>query len=214
MKKVLCFGDSNTWGYNPSTKDRFPKEIRWTGILQGKLGSEDTKIIEEGLVGRTTVYEDEKRPGLRGIDNIIKIFESKKDVDIDAVVLMLGTNDCKTANHTTPKDIAGGIDRCLDIILKYVPAEKVLLISPIHLGEYVWKDEYDPAFNEGSVRVSKGLKKEYQRIARRRGVSFLAAADYVSPSSKDQEHLNEVGHSKLADIIYNKLVNMNVCCAC
>lgn len=52
MKKVLCFGDSNTWGYNPSTKDRFPKEIRWTGILQGKLGSEDTKIIEEGLVGR------------------------------------------------------------------------------------------------------------------------------------------------------------------
>ena len=72
MKKVLCFGDSNTWGYNPSTKDRFPKEIRWTGILQGKLGSEDTKIIEEGLVGRTTVYEDEKRPGLRGIDNIIR----------------------------------------------------------------------------------------------------------------------------------------------
>ncbi|MCR5368684.1 Lysophospholipase L1 [Eubacterium ruminantium] len=212
MKKVLCFGDSNTWGYDPCTKNRFPKEVRWTGILQGKLKYEDTKIIEEGLVGRTTVYEDLRRPGLKGIENIIRIFDGP--TDIDAVVLMLGTNDCKTANKTTPKDIARGIDKCLDVILKYVPAEKVLLISPIHLGKNVWKKEFDPEFSEESVRVSKGLKKEYSRIAAKRGVNFLAAADYVSPSSKDQEHLNEAGHSRLANIIYNKLINMNVCCAC
>ena len=51
-----------------------------------------------------------------------------------------------------------------------------------------------------AAKLSKGLKKEYSRIAAKRGVNFLAAADYVSPSSKDQEHLNEAGHSRLANI--------------
>ena len=45
MKNILAFGDSNTWGLIPGTKERYSNEIRWTGLVQNKLN--DTKIIEE-----------------------------------------------------------------------------------------------------------------------------------------------------------------------
>lgn len=211
MKNILCFGDSNTWGYNPVTKERYSKEIRWTGKLQTSLGRGNVRIIEEGLCGRTTIYEDATRPGRKGIDSISDIFE--RNSSIDGVVLMLGTNDCKTHNNTSAEEIAGGIDKCLDIILKYVSAENVLLISPIYLGENVWKAEYDPEFDRNSVNISKELKEEYLKVAKRRNVRFLAASDYVIPSKEDQEHLNANGHSKLAGVIYNEIRHMNMRCA-
>ena len=54
---ILCFGDSNTWGYRPDRKGRFDENTRWTGLLQQKLGPE-YHIIEEGLCGRTTIFQD------------------------------------------------------------------------------------------------------------------------------------------------------------
>lgn len=177
MKTILCFGDSNTWGYNPLTKERFSKEIRWTGRLQAMLENRDINIIEDG------------------------------------VVLMLGTNDCKTYNNSTSEEIAGGIDQCLEVILNHVPAQNVLLVSPILLGENVWKEEYDPEFNKHSVTISKELKHAYEKVARRRKVRFLAASDYVIPSKEDQEHLNENGHSRLAEVIYDELRQMYLKCA-
>ena len=67
MKTILCFGDSNTWGYNPENRQRFGPDERWTGILRNSLG-EDYRVIEEGLNGRTTLWESDrgiqKRTGL------------------------------------------------------------------------------------------------------------------------------------------------------
>ncbi len=57
MRRILCFGDSNTWGYDPATEDRFDDQTRWTGVLQAALGTDFT-VIEEGLNGRTTVWND------------------------------------------------------------------------------------------------------------------------------------------------------------
>lgn len=59
---------------------------------------------------------------------------------------MLGTNDCKTYYGNSANEIANGVDQCLDLVLKYFSPEKVLLVSPIQLGEEVWRDEYDPEF--------------------------------------------------------------------
>jgi len=207
MKNILCFGDSNTWGYNPVTKERYPEGIRWTSKLQEWFQCEDIRIIEEGLCGRTTIFEDETRPGRRGIDSIPAIFEQNKS--IDTVILMLGTNDCKTYNHSSPKEIAEGVERCLEEILQHVSAENILLISPIHLGEKVWMEKFDPEFNKKSVEISKGLKNEYRNVAEKKKVNFLAASDYVKPSKEDQEHLNEQGHNKLAHVIYHEIAKMN-----
>lgn len=208
MCKVLCFGDSNTWGYNPNTHERYSSRTRWTGRLQRKLNDREIQIIEEGLCGRTTVYEDERRPGRKGIDSIPDIFDNNGT--IDAVVIMLGTNDCKTYNQTTAKDIAAGMDKCIEKVLEHVSAEHILLLSPIYLGEDVWREGYDTEFCQESVAISKELKKEYARIAKKRGVNFLSASDYVSPSQADQEHLNVAGHKKLAEIIFNEIIHMKL----
>ena len=210
MKNILCFGDSNTWGYNPNTKERFPSEIRWTGRLQEKLSADNIHIIEQGVCGRTTVFEDRTRPNLKGVTTLKEIFSRQQD--IDSVILMLGTNDCKTYFGNTENEIVKGVEECLDLVLKYIVPEKILLVSPILLGEDVWKDEYDPEFNRNSVQVSKNLKSVYEEAAKKRKVHFLAASEYANPSVADQEHLDENGHSILADVIL-KSVKSNWKCA-
>ena len=66
---ILCFGDSNTYGYKPDGTGRFDTDTRWTSLLQKKLGA-DHRVIEEGLCGRTTVFQDDLREGRRGLDLI------------------------------------------------------------------------------------------------------------------------------------------------
>ncbi|MCH2619706.1 MAG: arylesterase, partial [Candidatus Poseidoniia archaeon] len=66
MKNILCFGDSNTWGYSPLDGRRYPPDIRWSGVLQSSLGS-DYRVIEEGLNGRTNVTNEEERPIRSGL---------------------------------------------------------------------------------------------------------------------------------------------------
>lgn len=200
MKNILCFGDSNTWGYDPETKERYPWGIRWTSILQERFFDKDVHILEQGLCGRTTVFEDVRRPDRKGVNTLKEIFDTEKN--IDSVVIMLGTNDCKSVYRNTAVDIAEGVNECLDLILEHISPENVLLISPIQLGEDVWKEEYDPEFDKNSVNVSKHLKDAYEKVAIERSVHFLAASEYVDPSVADQEHLDVVGHRKLADAIY------------
>ena len=197
MKHILAFGDSNTWGLIPGTKERYPYEKRWTGIIDSRL--DGVRIIEEGLCGRTTVFEDELRPGRKGADLFPIILESQSP--IDGLIIMLGTNDCKAINNATSYTIGKGIERCLNIASIYLPADKILLMSPIHLGENVWRPDKDPEFNKESVKVSKELKSVYKEIAERRGHKFLAASDYARAGEADEEHLDEEGHRMLAEAI-------------
>jgi len=107
---ILCFGDSNTYGYRPDGSGRFDADTRWTGLLQKKLGTND-RIIEEGLCGRTTVFSDELREGRRGLDTIGILLESHAPVDL--LILMLGTNDCKTRYNASAGTIAKGLEQVI-----------------------------------------------------------------------------------------------------
>lgn len=160
MKQILCFGDSNTWGLDGETGKRFPWEERWTGILQEKLADRDIRIVEEGLCGRTTIFEDPLRLGRRGTELLPTLLETHTP---DAVVLMLGTNDCKTIFGASAEIIGKGIARLLEQINQYTDKMKVLVISPIYLGEKVWQDGYDQEFSPESVEVSKKLEPVYEK---------------------------------------------------
>lgn len=208
MDSILAFGDSNTWGLVPGSKtyERYSCERRWTGILQRKL--KDARILEDGLCGRTTIFEDEHRPGRRGIAALPLILESNKP--LNAAVLMLGTNDCKSVYRASAYTIGKGIEQCLDELEKYIPASRILLVSPIYLGRNVWKPDKDPEFEPKSVEVSHELKDIYRRIAEEKGTGFLAASDYAKPDDADNEHLNEEGHQAIAAAIYEKLKRMKV----
>ncbi len=202
MRTILCFGDSNTYGYNPEDGSRYPSEIRWSAVL-GKLLEGEAEVIEEGLVGRTTVFEDSFRPGRKGIDYLVPLLGSHGPVD--ELVLMLGTNDCKTIYNATADVIGLGIEQLLKKARAYAPQLNILLVSPIYLGERVYEPGFDPEFSKKSVEVSKELSIVYRRIANEYRCSFLAASDVANPSELDQEHLSPEGHLALADAIYQQL---------
>lgn len=119
MKQILCFGDSNTWGYDGESGERLPFTVRWTGRLQKAYEGKDVRIIEEGLCGRTTVFEDPFRQGRRGTALLPTLLETHHPVDL--VVLMLGTNDCKTIFGASAEVIGRGIQCLLDQIQTFAP---------------------------------------------------------------------------------------------
>ena len=204
MKQILAFGDSNTWGLIPGTGERYPEHIRWTGILRKAVAQRKYRILEDGVCGRTTVFEDPFRSGRRGIDSIARYKDTE---DLSAVILMLGTNDCKKAFRATPEQIGCGLEQCIIRFEALLPPEKILVVSPLLLGKDVWKPEKDPAFDSLSVQTCAALKDVYAKIAERRGNRFMAASEYVSACHLDDEHMNAEGHEHLAAAVLASLLS-------
>ena len=203
MKNILCFGDSNTYGLKPDGTGRYDFNVRYPGKLQGLLGNE-FHVIEEGCPGRTTVYQDINRPFKKGIDYIVPCLQSHSPLDY--VVIMLGTNDCKWAYNASSKDIAYGLSKIIGEVRSITPSSQVLIVSPIHLGDAVWK--YDFEFNEKSVEVSKGLCHEYKLLALETNSWFLDASRIAEASSIDEEHLDEIGHNEIANAVAEIIRNI------
>ena len=117
MKQILCFGDSNTWGYDGESRERLPWGVRWTSLLQEKLNKEEYRVIEEGLCGRTTVFEDPLRDGRKGTALLPTLLETHAQVDV--ITLMLGTNDLQPKMHKTPftrEHLADGLIHLIKLI--------------------------------------------------------------------------------------------------
>lgn len=196
MKQVMCFGDSNTYGLIPGTDQRYDWNVRWTGILNKEISPKGYRVVEEGLCGRTTVFEDPFRVGRKGTEMLPVLLETHGP---DVVVLMLGTNDCKRIYDASSRIIGKGIENLIDQIQKKSPAAQIILVSPILLGEKVWEEGFDPEFDDRSVETSKELAGIYEKIAEERGTYFLDASQYAKASEADREHLDEEGHRNLAE---------------
>lgn len=178
-KRIVCYGDSNTWGYDAITDGRFPDEVRWTGKLQEKLGAEYT-VIEEGLCGRTAVFEDPLNEGLNGLPYLYPCLMSHGPIDY--LVIMLGTNDCKERFSATPKNIADGIKR---LVIKAKHTEdawrdtpKILVVAPAPIEK-----ECEQSHVAGEMGIcadkSKELAAEYEICAKQYGCDFLDAGPFV-----------------------------------
>ena len=201
-KHILCFGDSNTFGTDPThLRARHPLAVRWTGRLQALLGGE-YRVIEEGMGGRTTVWDDPLEPGRCGLAFLPVALQSHRPLDL--VILMLGTNDCKSIFHASPRIIARGAERLLETIRDFpygigLHAPKVLLVSPILMGPRVGESEYVTFDNASGERV-RGLAKELAASAERYGCAFFDAATVAGPGP-DQLHMDADSHRALAEAL-------------
>ena len=108
QKNILCFGDSNTWGFPPDCGARYDRQTRWPGVLQQALG-EDYYVIEEGLPGRNTVWNDPVEGGKNGLKQLLPLIHSHMPLDL--LIIMLGTNDFKNRFSVSPLDISWSIGR-------------------------------------------------------------------------------------------------------
>ena len=116
IKRLLCFGDSNTWGYVPATTgERYEWKTRWPGVVQQKLGS-DYAVIEEALNGRTTVWDDPMKPDRNGSKQLPIILETHTPIDL--VIIALGVNDLTHHFHLNAIDIALGVGTLAEIVIQ------------------------------------------------------------------------------------------------
>ena len=206
-KRILCYGDSNTWGYIPGNGDeRFSPDIRWTGLLQKELGN-DYEIIEEGLNARTTLLDDPMYEGKNGINYLRPCLQTHYPLDL--VILMLGTNDLKERFDRTPKQIAEGIEALIYVISdpdsNYNYQPKIILMSPPIVNESV--NGVTENFL-GAEEKSKYLGILYKNIADKHKTKFIDLKKFVSPSKTDGCHLEPEAHQKIADLIFEKIKDM------
>lgn len=206
-KRILCFGDSNTWGFNARDEQRFPKEVRWTRKLQQHLG-EDYEIIEEGLNGRNAVCEDQLKEGLRGLDYIYPCIMTHKPLDL--VIIKLGTNDSKERYSMTPHNIAMGIIRLANKVLHNGVGStggdpEILIVAPAPIGkDYMHVDAYLSMGREAD-RKSKDMVPYLEEMAKENGFHFLNAGLHLKMGETDHMHLDEEGHAKMAEILSDKI---------
>lgn len=206
-KRILCFGDSNTWGYIPECGTRYPDDVRWTGILAGELG-EGYCILEEGLNGRTTVFSDLMEPERCGITHVLPTILSQ--LPLDYIFVMLGTNDTKSHFHVNAIEIGYGMEELLLKMQRILDLQgskaKIILVSPVPVCSRV-----DPMFDEESISKSLKLADIYKKLAEERKWLYMNAASVVTETGADGIHMTEEGHEKLGKAFATYIKNQERC---
>jgi len=208
MINILCYGDSNTWGHNPVDCTRIEK--RWTKILADMLGK-DYNVIEEGLCGRTTVFDDAFSCGRNGLKLFLPIMSSHQPLDL--IIIMLGTNDMQRQFAIPPKDIARGVREIVRVAKnpmnnEMYPTPKILVISPILIEKSIMSGFFDEMFGEESVEISRKLGAAMKNMAEEENVYFLDAAQYAKASELDGIHMNPENHRLLAEAVYSRITEI------
>lgn len=199
MKNILCYGDSNTFGTDPSgALPRHPRSVRWPGRLQALLG-EEYYVIEEGQGGRTTAWDDPTDPTRNGLQFLPVALQSHQPLDL--VILSLGTNDTKTHFSQHAHVLSWGMAQLVETIRQFpwrdgkVP--QILLVAPIAIGSEIEQSEYRQSFNNASAALIGPLSALYWDLARQTGCAFVDAALYAGPGC-DQLHMDAESHANLA----------------
>ncbi len=211
MKTILCYGDSNTHGLNPDwihtgVVTRHPQNVRWPGRLAQLLGP-DFYVIEEGLNGRTTVFDDSVSVGRNGLPYFQPCLESHSPLDL--VIIMLGTNDCRPITSASPLDVSMGMSRLVKIALdpySYTSEKppKVLIAAPAPLGE---ASVHSPADEETRERTA-ALAPLYEDLAKDFGCGFIDVGKVASPAKDEGIHLDGEAHAAVAVAMHQKVLEM------
>ena len=208
--RILCYGDSNTWGtigrwFVDDTKpsECFDAEHRWTDVLQKDLG-EKFLVIREGLGGRGSIHVRVGEEWKSGEAYLKPCLFSHRPLDL--VVIMLGTNDLQIKKDYSEEDLPVGISRLVDIVQSYpkvgagnVPP-KVLIIAPIEIrpSDPKGRTEVYAKFRCDIGRnLSLMFPAVYKQVAEEKGCYFLNAADYAEPCPADGVHFTPESHVRL-----------------
>lgn len=200
MKTILCFGDSNTRGYDAINDCRFPLDVRYPGVLQNILGSE-YHVIEEGLDGRTTMMNRQIDTFRNANYYIHPCICAHKPIDY--MIIMLGTNDCLNIFDLTAEDIARGMDSLMKQIHDYTMLHqgyipKIILAVPASIDPDYSKSSSASQLNKDSVRKSQELSKYYNIIADKYNCIFFDSNDYIKTLLPDAVHISAESHKILA----------------
>lgn len=212
MKKhIVCYGDSNTHGYCAETGGRFNEEERWTCLLQAYLGDKFL-VLEEGLSGRTTCFDDPIHEGLCGLDYLYPCLMSHEPVDL--LIIMLGTNDTKERFGVSPACIALGLKR---LIAKAQATDcwrdqkpNILVVTPQNIAPQYMDTAVALTMGKGCAEKSQELGEQFELIAQAMGCHYLDANKLLTAKTNEVDfmHLTESGHGQLAAGLANFILGI------
>ncbi len=196
MKTIVCYGDSNTWGYDATTGSRHPIDVRWPGVLRSQL-DKDAHIIEEGLNGRTTAFDEPFRRGRNGLAPVQWLLESHDPIDL--FIVALGANDMKPIYNASAYDSAQGLESILRIINRSTAgpgsrAPEILVIAPVVFGTFSARTSERFA---GAHEKFPLLLEEYQIVAKAHQAYFLDPNRHNITTDIDGVHLDAQNHRDL-----------------
>lgn len=185
--RLLCYGDSNTYGYDPRLGGRYPETVRWTALLNagGWL------IVNEGENGRSIPRLDWERNAA---------VQTIRRTKADALVVMLGSNDLLQCPGITAEVCGERMERFLSAVLKEAQENlKVLLIAPPPMKPGAWVS------NQRTLEESQRLAGCYHAAAQRLGIAFADAENWDVTLTYDGVHFSEEGHRAFANGIQTAL---------
>lgn len=206
MYRILCYGDSNTWGYISGTDHkRYGENERWTKLLSKKLGNE-FEVIEEGLNSRTLISNDTRpgKEGKNGYEYLLPCLDTHDPIDL--VIIMLGTNELKKVYNKTIEEVGEIfekyfiktiLNRKSQIEDKY--AEVLIIAPPI-------ADDDGSGKYEGALEKSMKFNEVYMKIAKENNCYFID--NKFLNTGIDKVHLTKESHTILAEKIYNKIMEI------
>lgn len=206
MKTILCFGDSNTHGHMAENGGRFAYEIRWPGALAARLGAE-FHIIEEGLSGRTTTFDDPLHEGMNALPVVLPIMLSHEP--LDTMIVMLGTNDTKERFGCSAAALGVCMQRLVQKIL-CTPAWRakpdVILVAPAPMEAAYATLPGGVAMGRGCCEKSLALADVYKGVAESCGCRFFNAGEVATVHPADFVHITAESHARLAAALAEMLV--------
>ena len=190
--KILCYGDSNTWGYVPNIngysknaimKQYDEKDCWWSSLKH------DNEVFIDGLCGRCIAHENKWLKNRNATKTIVD--DLKQYSGLDLIIVQLGTNDCKSDYHNTSIEITDNLQILLKIIQKCSQAQ-ILIISPAIIRE---DNKITQKYYIGAQAKSLELDKLYKTMAQKNGYMFVSGKDLEI--GEDGEHLTLNGHRDL-----------------
>lgn len=203
MKKILCFGDSNTFGYNPADCSRYPREIRWTGILSEFLGN-NFEVIEAGCNNRNCFAYNPDNIELNS--NIV--LPKYLAVNPDIVILAVGINDLQKFYNPTYKEFEEGVKNLISITKATLPSSKIILCAPAKITSDVLTSVLSFQFDNISIEKSLNIQAIYKKIADETSSYYINLDEIVHVSKFDGLHFDPEEHTKIAKALYDIIINL------
>lgn len=189
MKKILCFGDSNTFGFNPNNFSRYDKNIRWSGIL-----AKNFEVIEAGCNNRSCFNNIKELNGLYALPKLL-------NNDLDCIILQIGINDLQFQYGVSLEDFEKGLEKLIQLIN---PKIKTILLCPNIINESILSSCFSSLFDTSSIEKSKHLPKIYERISSKYNCSLINLNDVAIVSAVDGLHYDIQNHKLIADKIISQ----------
>lgn len=202
MKKILCYGDSNTYGFNPANGSRYNQDERWSGILSGLLGP-DFEIIEEGMNNRTGFFKNPEGLKQSGGEYLSVYLQNHKDFDI--CILALGTNDAQFFYNLDDNAVTYGLKNLIDSIREANQKTSIIIVPPVKITENILKSMFSMMFDRNSIENNQKYFDLYKQAAAQNNCLYFDFNEIVAPSDLDGLHFENASHKiiaqKLAEFI-------------